>query len=51
MKKFALPSSKASDHDYYEKIKGAKEIDQIKESIQQVVNAIEQKMDEDCKMW
>ena len=51
LKKFALPSSKTSDHDYYEKIKGAKEIDQIKESIKQVVNAIEQKMDEDCKMW
>ena len=50
-KKFALPSNKASEYDYYEKIKSAKEIDQIKESIKTVVDAIEQKMDEDCKMW
>lgn len=49
--KFALPSTKSSDYDYYDKIRGAKEIEQIKDSIKQVVDAIEQKMDEDCKMW
>jgi len=49
--KTSLPGTKSSDYDYYDKIRATKEIVQIKDHILQVVNAIEQKMDEDCKMW
>jgi hypothetical protein len=31
--KFSLPATKSSDYDYYDKIRGAKEIEQIKDSI------------------
>jgi len=50
-KQFALPSSKASDYDYYDKVKASKDIEQIKDHITSVVDAIQQKMEEDCKMW
>ena len=43
--------AKSSDYDYYDKIRSTKDIVQIKDHILQVTNAIEQKMDEDCKMW
>jgi phosphomevalonate kinase len=50
-KQFALQSSKASDYDYYDKVRSSKDIEQIKEHIKSIVDAIQQKMEEDCKMW
>ena len=50
-KQFKLPSSRRDDKDYYDKVKDSKDIVQIKEHIKSVVDAIQQKMEEDCKMW
>ena len=50
-KQFNLPHSRSSDYEYYDKVRSAKEIEQIKDQIKAVVDAIQQKMEEDCKMW
>ena len=40
-----------SEYEYFDKVHGSKDIKQISQQITQVVNDVQQKMDEDCKLW
>lgn len=49
--KWALKSTTAGDHEYFDKVQASKDIKAISTQIAQVVENIQQKMDEDCKLW